>query len=181
MLRALVALPDRVELERNGVPFSATRSQLGALRIDGSLRIADPEFLAMMPPLPLQVPPGTHAVHAYTWHHPAEPVHVAVALRWHEPAFPRMRRLRVGNPVRPDLDAGVMVDSARLVVAGQDRLDLPSGFGDGYYPVYAIRNAIGRSCGVVVDFKIWEVRDVIAPRGWICDAYAVWSPPEHDR
>lgn len=161
-LKAAARLPGRSKLMRNGVKLHARRVALGAVDVrDNALRIADADEADEPPGLPLCVPDGEHGVYAFQWEHSGRPVNVCAVISFRLQLFAVARPLSIDNRARPDLSEGVIVDSGNIRIAAASSLTMESGLGDGYYPVYAVRNFGLVLQAIVVDFEVWRVRNVI--------------------
>ena len=173
-------LPNVIHLKRNGLPITANRIKAGEIEVKGkSLTIADSAWASEVPPLPMRVDDGVYDVHSYQWQHPSGPIIVCAAICFRPQRWSITRRLNIHTDIRPDLSAGVIVDSAEITIQSGSAVKLRSGLGDGYYPVFANFNFGFFAQSLVVDFKIWELRNVIARSGQRTDEYGIVSsnPP----
>lgn len=50
---------------------------------------------------------------------------------------------------------------------------LPSGLGDGYYPVVGVYNFGLLAQAVVLDFQVWRIHEVILLPGQVLDEFAI--------
>ena len=166
------SLPTSIPLTRNLRLISAVRTLVGNVRIDRrGLRIADSGWSRQVPPLPIAAPSGTYPVHTYQWAHPRGPFNVCVVVRFRNPVRLKTQRLKIRANIQPDLSDGIVVDSAEIDVRSANKLTIPSGLGDGYYPVFANVNVDGQLQSAVVDFKAWEVGKVTSES--VFDEYGV--------
>jgi len=164
--KAAARLPDLLRFTCNGRAAGARRVQLGGIEVAGrALRVADVAFGYNAPPLPVRVPDGRHAVHAYRWDHPRGPINICAVVAFGRPRLAVNRRLVIGNPSRPDLTAGILVDHAEVRIAGTSHVTLPSGLGDGYYPVVGVYNFGLIVQAVVLDFEVGRPRNVVLRPG----------------
>jgi hypothetical protein len=79
--------------------------------------------------------------------------------------------------MRPDLTAGIIVDSAEIRIGSASALTHPAGLGDGYYPITGVYNFGLLARAVVLDFKLWHVRDVVLLPGQVLDEYGIVVKP----
>jgi hypothetical protein len=168
----LAKRPESITFQRNGRAATARRVELGAVNVsNGQLRIADSAWVDDVPPLPVPVRSGTFPLYAYQWEHRGEAINVCLVLRLARPLFPKARQLVIETDIRPDLTEGVIVDSAEVTIKGDTSACVKSGLGDGYYPVFAVRNLFGGTQAIVVDFKLWHVARYILMPGQAQDEY----------
>ena len=66
-----------------------------------------------------------------------------------------------------------MVDSAEVRIAGTSHVTLPSGLGDGYYPVVGVFNLGLLVQAVVLDFEVWRTRNVALLPGQELDEFGI--------
>ena len=174
---AIGRLPPSIQLSRNHRPIDAVRVEVGNVPVDdGRLWITDDGWEDQLPPLPIVAPVGGHPVYAYQWRHPSGDVNVCAVVWFREQVKGAAKRLRIKTHVRPDLDEGVIVDSAAVAIRGSTGLTLRSGLGDGYYPIIAVYNSDRSIQAVIADFNVWEVRKCIMMDGWELDEYAMPRP-----
>lgn len=79
----------------------------------------------------------------------------------------------VANDMRPDLNAGIIVDSAEIRIGSSSSLTHPAGLGDGYYPITGVYNFGLFAQAVVLDFKVWHAREVVLLPGQVLDEYGI--------
>jgi hypothetical protein len=172
--KAAARLPDRLRFTRNGRNAEAGRVLLGEFEVAGrELRIADAGYADEVPPLPIRVPDGRHAVYAYQWVHARGPINVCVVVAFGRQRLAIARPLAIANDMRPDLTAGIIVDSAEVRVGSASGVTFPSGLGDGYYPVVGVFNFGLFVQAVVLDFKVWQVRQIVLLPGQVLDEFAI--------
>jgi hypothetical protein len=168
----LAKLPGSITFQRNNRPATARRVELGAINIsNGHVRIADSSWVDDVPPLRVTVGSGTFPVHAYQWEHRGEAINVCLVVRFARPLFPKAQQLVIETEMRPDLSEGIIVDSAEVTIKSDTAVSVKSGLGDGYYPVFALRNLLGGTQAIVVDFKLWHVARYILMPGQAQDEY----------
>lgn len=171
------SLPEVISLTRNGKPFRAARFTLGKLRVSqGTIRIADAEMINEFPPLPMRVPNGEHSVVVYQWHHSRGPIDVCAIVFFRPSRWTVTRRMAIPNDVRPDLSAGLIVDSGAISIQSDNAITLTAGQGDGYYPLFANYNFGWWLQAVIVDFKIWEIGNVALMPGQKFDEFGIVVP-----
>ncbi len=172
--KAIARLPDRILIFRNGWEAQANRVQRGEIDVVGhSIKIADAAYGEAVSPLPVRVPNGRHMVYSYEWNHPWGPISTCAVVQFGQPRLSVVRSLVIQNDMRPDLTEGIIVDSAEARVAGASCVTLTSGLGDGYYPVFGIFNFGFFVQAIVLDFKIWQVREVVRMPGVEIDKYGI--------
>jgi hypothetical protein len=171
---AVARLPHRLSFSRNGRAAEVRRVPAGEVEVAGNaLRIADAAYGDEVPPLPVRVPNGRHTVYAYQWDHPQGVINVCAVVAFRRQRWAVARPLTIANDMRPDLTAGIIVDSAEVRVGGVSQVVLPSGLGDGYYPVIGVYNYALVPQAVVLDFQVWRVREVILLPGQVLDEFAI--------
>jgi len=86
---------------------------------------------------------GSHllSLYAYRWDYPCGLINVCVVVAFPRQWRPVTRPLTITNDMRPDLNAGIIVDSAEVQVSGVSQVVMTSGLGDGYYPLVGVYNA----------------------------------------
>jgi hypothetical protein len=149
---------------------------LGELAASERIRIADRELIDSFPDLPVRIPPGRHPVYAYRWNHPRRgPITVALVIPLRPARLPTVERLEIANDIRPDLDAGIIVDSGEVTVRADsgESLTTASGLGDGYYPVHLAKDAAGSPSALIVDFEIWKTRRYAVLAGQRIDEFGL--------
>jgi hypothetical protein len=157
-LLQLGTLPATTTLQRNGRTATANRVSLGDLELmDQTITVADSDWVNDVPPLPVRVTNGVFPVYAYQWNHQGRSINICLVVRFRRPFLAKPKQLRVETNIRPDLADGVIVDSGEVTIKSKSRISVPSGLGDGYYPVYALTNMLGSIHAVVIDFKLWHV------------------------
>jgi hypothetical protein len=160
--REIGRLPESIRLVRNGHELVALRKAIGTIRIaNRSIWIGNPELVEQLRPLPVHPSNGDAEVYSYEWKHPRGPFDICAVISFRPQRAALPRRLRIDNrPYRPDLKDG-MVDTAEIIIRSDTSLTMPTGFGDGYYPVTANYNFGLALQSLVVDFEVWRVREVI--------------------
>jgi hypothetical protein len=172
--KAAARLPDRLRFTCNGREAEARRVQLGEVEVAGrALRVADVAYGDHTLPLPVRVPDGRHAVHAYRWDHPRGPINVCAVMAFGRQRLATARRLAIANALRPDLTAGIIVDHAEVRIGGTSHVTLPSGLGDGYYPVVGVFNFGLFVQAVVLDFEVGRPRNVVLLPGQELDEFGI--------
>jgi hypothetical protein len=172
--RAIGRLPECLSFTRGGLEVTAARNDLGTIHVrNRRLWVADPMLLDAAAPLPLRPSDGAASVHTYVWDHPCGPINVCAVVRFRPQGWANTRRLAVRTDVRPDLAEGVIVDCGEIAIRSADAVQLRSGLGDGYYPVYANYNLGAFAQSVIVDFEVWRVRDVILLPGQQLDEFGI--------
>ena len=167
-------LPESITLFRNGKPFSATRVSLGKMQVvDRAIQVADAAMIDEFPPLGVWLGNGEYAAYAYQWAHPSGIINICAVLHIRPQRCCWTRRLSIPNDVRPDLAEGLIVDSGEISFKSANKTTLTSGFGDGYYPVFANLNFGLWLQSLIVDFKIWEIGNVIHMPGHVLDEYGI--------
>lgn len=167
-------LPESITISRNGKPLSALRVNLGKVRvIDRTLKIADAEMIDEFPPLPVTITNGEYDVYTYQWPHPRGIVNLCAVLYVRPQRWSLTRRLSIPNEVRPDLAEGLIVDFGAVSIKSGNAITLTSGLGDGYYPVFANNNFGWWLQSLIVDFKIWEMGNVVHMPGQQVDEYGI--------
>jgi hypothetical protein len=172
--KAAARLPDRLRFTCNGREAEAGRIRLGEIDVAGRvLRVTDVAYGDGAPPLPVRAPDGRHAVHAYRWDHPRGPINVCAVVAFGRQRLAVARRLAIANAPRPDLTAGIIVDHAEVRVGGRSHVTLPSGLGDGYYPVVGVFNFGLFVQAVVLDFEVGRPRNVVPLPGQEFDEFGI--------
>lgn len=167
-------LPDQLSFARNGRAAEARRIRLGEIEIaGGELKVADVAYGDHTQPLPVRVPDGRHVVHGYRWDHPQWPINVCVVVAFRRQRFAVARPLVIANKLRPDLTAGIIVDHAEVRVRGVSGVTLPSGLGDGYYPVVGVYNFGLIPQAVVLDFQVWRTQNIVLLPGQVFDEFGM--------
>jgi hypothetical protein len=170
----LARLDDQLSFSRNGRTAVARRVEVGRVEITGhELRIGDAPYAHSLPPLPIRAPDGTRVVHAYQWDHRRDAIYVCVVLSFRPQRLAVARQLTIANELRPDLTAGIIVDSGEVRVGGATFVRLRSGLGDGYYPVFALYNLGLWLQAVVLDFQIYRMRRLILLPGQELDEFGI--------
>ncbi|HYE06553.1 MAG TPA: hypothetical protein VEL07_13640 [Planctomycetota bacterium] len=173
-LSAIAAAAPSIAFYRNDRMVTAERHALGDLVVERSVRIADREMIDLWPDLPVALPSSTYPVVAYRWLHQGRgtiDVCVAIMLRRSWPT--RSGALVIGNDIRPDLDAGIIVDSGEITIRGANAITCAAGLGDGYYPVHRVRDLFGRTAAIVVDFEVWKAKRYVLSGGQSLDEYGM--------
>jgi hypothetical protein len=171
---AIGRIPESIALNRNGKVIAAARKRLGTLRvINRTLRIADAEMIHEFPPLPVGVKNGEYEVYAYEWSHSRGPVNVCAVVLLRQQRWAISRRLTIRNNIRPDLTEGLFVDFGAVSIESDNLITLTAGLGDGYYPVFAIRNFGVFLQSIIVDFKIWKLPNLVLLPGQKLDEYGM--------
>ena len=166
--------PEVIELVRNKCPISASRVLLGEIEIIGrSSRVADPAWVADVPSLPVNISGGTYPVYAYEWSHRRGPITVCVVILFLQRRWTMSRRLRITNDIRPDLRDGVIIVSGEIVIAGGNQIAVPSGLGDGYYPIIENRFLGFWTQSLIIDFEIYTPRNYGVGHGLSLDEYGI--------
>lgn len=169
---AAAKLPPSISFQRNGLNATAHRADIGSVEpSDGQIRIADSAWVDTVPPLPVHVPSGLFPIHLYQWQHCGQIINACLVIPFARPFFPRAIQLSIETDIRPDLTEGVIVDSGEVAVQGLSSVVIQSGLGDGYYPVFAVKNLFGKIQSIVVDFKLWHVPRYILMPGQFQDEY----------
>ncbi len=172
--KAAARLPDRLHFTRNGRNAEADRVLLCELEVaDRELKIADADYGDEVSPLPIRVPNGRHAVYTYRWDHARGPINVCMVVAFGRQRLAVARPLVITNDMRPDLTAGIIVDSAEVRIGSASSATFPSGLGDGYYPVVGVFNFGLFAQAAVLDFKVWQVRQVVLLPGQVQDEFAI--------
>jgi hypothetical protein len=172
--RAIGRLPEFITFARNGREAKAVRMDLGSLRIqDRCLWIADPGLIDSVPPLPVRLFASKGSIHTYQWSHSEGPINVCAVVHFRRQSWATTRLLQIHTNVRPDLYEGVIVDSGDIIIRSADEIQVQSGLGDGYYPVYANYNFACIAQSVIVDFQIWHIRTIIPMDGRELDEYGI--------
>jgi hypothetical protein len=172
--KAAARLPDRLRFTRNGREAEARRVLVGEIQINGrELRVADVAYGNDAPPLPVRVPDGRHRVYAYDWEHARGPIKVCAVVAFGRQRLAVARPLVISNQMRPDLTDGIIVDHAEVQIGGTSGVTLPSGLGDGYYPVIGVYNFGVSVQAIVLDLKVWQVREVVLLPGQVLDEFGV--------
>lgn len=167
-------LPDRLSFVRNGRVAEARRVRLGQIEVTGGeLKMADVAYGEQTAPLPVRVPNGRHVVNGYQWDHSQGPINVCVVVAFRRQRLAVARPLVIANELRPDLTAGIIVDHAEVRIGGVPGVTLPSGLGDGYYPVVAVYNFGLIPQAVVLDFEVWRMRKVVLLPGQEFDEFGI--------
>jgi len=153
-------VPDVVRLIINGRAILARRRMVGELQVIGqSIQVADSAWVDEVPPLPVTVENDAYPVYSYEWSHARGPISVCVVIPFRPQGWATTRRLRIVNDIRPDLTKGIIVDTSEITIQSGNKLILPSGLGDGYYPIFENRNLGIQTQSLVIDFKVWEKRN----------------------
>ncbi|MEX2188202.1 MAG: hypothetical protein WD875_15455 [Pirellulales bacterium] len=161
-VKAAARLPRGLKFTRNGLSADARRIEIGVVDVrDRAVHLADEDYAHDLAPLPIRVPNGRHRVYAFQWEHAGEAISVCAVISFRRQLFAVARPLLIDNPARPDLTEGIAVDSGKVHIEAATSLTIPSGLGDGYYPVFAILNFGLVVQAIVIDFEIWTVRHVI--------------------
>ena len=172
--KAAARLPDRLAFIRNGRVAETTRIRLNEITIDDNrLKIADAAYEGRIPPIPVRVPNGKHVVHIYQWNHPRGLINVCAVVAFNRQRLAGVRQLKIANDTRPDITDGFIVDSGEVRIGSESGVSLESGLGDGCYPVIAVYNFGLFLQAVVVDFKVWKVRNVVLLPGQEFDEFAI--------
>jgi hypothetical protein len=160
--KAIARFPDVLRLSRNGHPIEANRHHSGRIQItDSRLWVADPHFIDEVPALAVKCPNGEFDVFRYEWQHQNAPINVCLAIAFRPQSWAIARRLRIPTSIRPDLTDGIIVDFGQAAIRSASMITVDSGLGDGYYPVVAVFNYGIRLQSIIIDFKIWETRQII--------------------
>jgi hypothetical protein len=172
--KAAARLPETIQFTRNDRSVVACRVRLGSITVAGNaLLIADPSFADATAPIPVRVPEGTYPVHAYQWDHSRGAINVCVVVQFRPQWWAIARRMTIHNHYRPDITHGIIVDTAEVCVGSPSEVTLPSGMGDGVYPVAGVYNLGLFMQAVVLDFRMWEIRDVVLLPGQEFDEYRI--------
>jgi len=172
--KAAAQLPDQLPFIRNGRKAEARRVQVGEIEVASrELSIADAAYGDKASPLSDRMPDGRHVVHAYVWDHPRGPINICAVVTFARQRLAITRRLVITNDLRPDLTAGIIVDSAEVRIGGTSGVILPSGLGDGYYPIVGVYNFGLFVQALVLDFEVWRTRNVILLPGQEFDEFGI--------
>ena len=172
--REIGNLPPSIRLSRNGRPIEARRAEIGSITVeDHKIRIADAAWADQVPALPVRVPRGSHAVHAYQWLHRIGPINVCVVVPFSSAPVVKARQLRIETDIRPDLTDGIIVDTAEVALRSSNTLTVASGLGDGYYPIIANYDADSQVQSLVVDFKVWDAGNYVLAHGQRLDEFGI--------
>jgi hypothetical protein len=167
-------LPDRLRFTRNGREAEANRIRLGEVEVIHSrIKLADAAYHEEMPTLRIRVPNGRWAVHVYQWNHAAGSFNVCAVISFARQRLALSRTLTIPNEIRPDMTAGMMVDSGEIWVGDESGLTFPAGLGDGYYPVVGLFNYGLFLQAIVIDLKAWHVPRVILQPGQVMDEFGM--------
>jgi hypothetical protein len=147
---------------------------LGEIQIVGrSLRVADPAWVDDVPGLSINIVDDAYPVYAYEWSHRTGPIIVCVVIPFLQRRWLTTRRLRIINDIRPDLTKGVIVDTGEIAIASGNQITLPSGLGDGYYPVIENRFLGVWTQSIIIDFEVYEPSNYGVGHGFILDEYGM--------
>jgi hypothetical protein len=160
--QVLGRLPEAISFTRMNSRCTARLVQLGEVRIARRrLWIADTALVDQVRPLPVWAPNGAYPIHSYEWTYEGQAVNACVIIAFRLQKWTTTRQLKVRTRIRPDLCDGIIVDSGEIAVRSLESVTVPAGLGDGYYPVVANYNLGLFLQSLVVDFKPWEVRQII--------------------
>lgn len=171
--REIVDLPESATLRRNGLDVVAARRELARAECpDGRVTIGDAEGIDLF--RPIRVRPGAYRVVVYEWQHPRRgSVNLALLVASCDKPSGILRPIAVEQVFAPHVE-GLPVDCAALWVrVGVATLRVNSGLGDGVYPVYARKSLASPPDLILVDFKVWELRNYIERPGWTVDEYGL--------
>lgn len=147
--------PLAFEFARNGKRLVANRVELTQQPVLARrATIGDAEGVQFFSPIGLRS--QRYRCFLYRWQHPSEPINVCLLLAPTDPKPNKVIELRVRQSFAPQVP-GIPVDSGAIsVLIGNEVFTVASGFGDGSYPVFAIKPWLRAASALLVDFKVWE-------------------------